>query len=129
MDGGNTFRQARFLGTAVLGKGNSPTIQVADTLDAGETVEWYRFRIQGRASSAPLKPILGFAGGEFVNRMQVFQSVNGKPKKSLARLDTINNQKQRSLPEGTFFIKVSGSSAPVGSGQFATFVAQINLFG
>lgn len=128
MDGGNTFRQARFLGTAVLGKGNSPTIQVADTLNTGETTEWYRFRIRGR-SSAPLKPILGFGGGEFVTQMQVFQASDGKPKKLLARLDNINKQKQRSLPEGTFFIKVSGTPAPAGTGQFATFVAQINLFG
>jgi hypothetical protein len=129
MDGGNTFQQARFLGTAVLGKGNSPTIQVADTIEAGERVEWYRFRIRGRSSSPALKPFLGFAGGEFVNRMSVFQAVGGKPKKLLARLDAINNQKQRSLPEGTFFIKISGTSAPVGSGQFATFVGRINLFG
>ncbi|MFM7424149.1 MAG: hypothetical protein ACKO7W_03980 [Elainella sp.] len=129
MDGGNTFRQARFLGTAVLGNGLSPTIQVADTLEAGETVEWYRFRIRGRASSAPLKPIIGFGGGEFATRMELFQAAKNKPGKLLARLDNINGQKQRSLPNGTFFIKVSGTPAPAGSGQFATFVAQINLFG
>jgi hypothetical protein len=118
MDGGNTFQQARFLGTAVLGKGNSPTIQVADT-----------FRIRGRSSSSALKPILTFAGNEFANRMSVFQAVDGKPKKLISRLDAINNQKQRSLPEGTFFIKVSGTSAPANSGQFATFAARIDLFG
>ncbi len=129
MDGGNTFQKARFLGTAVLGKGNSPTIQAADTLNAGETVEWYRFRIRGRSSSPFVKPVLGFAGDEFVTQMRVFQASNGKPKKLLARLDNINGQKQRSLPEGTFFIKVSGTPAPAGTGQFGTFVAQINLFG
>lgn len=129
MDGGNTFQQARFLGTAVLGKGNSPTIQVADTLNAGERVEWYRFRIKGRSSSPSLKPFLTFAGDEFVNRMSVFQAVGGKPKKLISRLDTVNSQKQRSLPEGTFFIKVSGTSAPANSGQFATFAARVDLFG
>jgi hypothetical protein len=129
MDGGNTFQQARFLGTAVLGRGASPTIQVADTIEAGEIVEWYRFRIRGRSSSSFLKPILGFAGDEFVNQMAVFQAVKGKPRKLVSRLDTINSRKQRSLSEGTYFIKVSGTSAPAGSGRFATFAAQINLFG
>ncbi len=128
MDGGNTFQRARFLGTAVLGKGNSPTIQVADTIEAGERAEWYRFRIRGRASSSALKPILTFAGDEFASRMSVFQSVKGKPRKLVSRLDTINSQKQRSLPEGTYFIKVSGTPAPAGSGQFATFAARIDLF-
>lgn len=128
MDGGNTFQQARFLGTAVFKKGTSPKIQVADTIEPGEGVEWYRFRIRGRASSSALKPILTFSGNEFVNRMSVFQSVKGQPKKLVSRLDTINSQKQRALSEGTYFIKLSGTSAPAGSGQFATFVARIDLF-
>lgn len=127
MDGGNTFRQARFLGTAVRGNGASPTIQVADTLETGERVEWYRFRIRG-SSSSPLRPILTFAGDEFVTRMQLFQAVGGRPKKSLARLDTVNSQRQRPLPQGTFFIKISGTPAPANSGQFATFAARIDLF-
>ncbi|WP_088891739.1 hypothetical protein [Leptolyngbya ohadii] len=128
MDGGNTFRQARFLGTAVLGRGNSPSIEAADTLASGELVEWYRFRIKGR-SSLPLKPVLTFAGGEFVNRMQVFQGINNQPRKSIARLDTVNSQQQRNLPPGTYFIKISGTPAPPNSGQFATFAARISLFG
>lgn len=127
MDGGNTFRQARFLGTAVLRNGASPTIQVVDTFETGESVEWYRFRIRGRASSV-IKPILTFSGNEFANRMQVFQAVNGQPRKSMARLDTINSQRQRPLPEGTYFIKLLGTPAPAESGQFATFAARIDLF-
>jgi hypothetical protein len=127
MDGGNTFQQARSLGTAVLGNGGSPTIRVADTLEAGASAEWYRFRIRGRASSS-MKPLATFAATEFVNRMQVFRSVNNRPKQSVIRLDTVNSQVQRSLPQGTYFIKISAPSASTGS-QFATFAAQINLFG
>lgn len=127
MDGGNTFRQARFLGTAVRKRGASPAIRVADTIEAGESVEWYRFRIRGRASSS-LKPILTFSGDEFANRMQVFQAVKGQPRKLVARLDTVNSQRQRPLSEGTYFIKVSGTPAPAESGQFATFAARIDLF-
>jgi hypothetical protein len=128
MDGGNTFQQARFLGTALLKRGSSPTIQVADTIEAGETVEWYRFRIRGRASASALKPIVTFAGDEFVTRMELFQAAKGKPRKLVSRLDTINSQKQRALSEGTYFIKVSGTPAPAGSGQFATFAARVDLF-
>lgn len=128
MDGGNTFQQARFLGTAVLGKGASPTIQVADTLQVEERVEWYRFRIRGRSSSS-LKPVLTFAGSEFVNRMQVFSATKNRPKKSVARLDNVNSQLQKSLTEGTYFIKISRAPVPAEAGQFTTFAASISLFG
>ncbi|MBD2090831.1 hypothetical protein H6F67_13325 [Microcoleus sp. FACHB-1515] len=128
MDGGNTFRQAKFLGTAVLGNGNSPSVQIGDTIEGRERAEWYRFRIRG-SSSLPTTPLLIFAGGEFVPRMEVFQAAGNRPGKRIARLDTVNSSVRRSLPQGTFFIKISGTPAPANSGQFATFAASISLFG
>lgn len=128
MDGGNTYQKARFLGTAVLGQGSASKIRAIDTIEGAERVEWYRFRVRGSSSSSPLKPFVTFAGDEFARRMQVFQSVNGKPKKLIVNLDTVNNQKQRSFSTGTFFIKISGNPAPAGTGQFASFAAQIDFF-
>lgn len=126
MDGGNNFRQAKFLGNVVLGNGNSSRIDIADTFEGRERAEWYRFRIQGRPSSV-LKPILTFAGSEFASRMEVFQAAGNRPGKRLVRLDTVNNQVQRSLPTGTFFVKITGRAASASGGN-ASFAGLISLF-
>ncbi|NJL20826.1 MAG: hypothetical protein HC895_08450 [Leptolyngbyaceae cyanobacterium SM1_3_5] len=68
-----------------------------------------------------------FAGSEFARQMEVFQAAGNRPGKRIVRLDTINNQVQRSLSAGTFFVKITGTASS-GLGGSASFAGLISLF-
>jgi hypothetical protein len=121
MDGGNTFRQARALGTIRRGSNSFPVLNISDSLNvsAGETQDWFKFRVKGRSSALGLGTI--FTGGSIsdnpaVSLMTVFRANKGKPGRAIVRLDNINSQKSiQRLPEGNYFVRFSGNPPAAGS--------------
>jgi hypothetical protein len=138
VDGGDTFRQATSLGTAVLRPNALASIAVGDSLspNLGETVDWFRFRIRGRASKNS-STTLSFAGDPLASSMTLYRESKGKPGKRVARLDLVNSVKTiKPLAAGKYFIKFTGSGVPPGvsgnfngiyNGNISTFVPPTNL--
>lgn len=137
VDGGSTFREARFLGTAVLRTNALASIDVADSLSPGlgETADWFKFRLRGRASKNTSTTI-AFAGDPLASSMTLYKESKGKPGKRVARLDLLNTVKSiKPLAAGKYFIKFTGSVPPgdnssssgIYSGGISIFVPPSNL--
>jgi hypothetical protein len=126
IDGGNTFQQATLIGTATLRPGALASVEVANELAPGEAEDWFKFRVKGRASSKFASTTLGFTGG-LGDTMTVFGEFRGKPKRILARLDSVNGIKQtKVLPAGKYFIKIAGNTASA-STPGGTYVSNIQI--
>jgi hypothetical protein len=129
VDGGNTFRQAKPVGTVALRPGALATLDIFDALTIGETADWFRFRVRGRASSGPgFSTTVGLTADSNVTSLTLYKESRKKPGRTLARLDPINSVKNiKGLSQGTYFIKIAGvpSAEPGSQGDY---LSRIQVF-
>jgi hypothetical protein len=132
-DGGNTFRQATFVGTATIRRQGLAGIDVADSINfaSGETVDWFRFRVRGRAASQFTSTTLSYSSGDWLSGMTLYKEgkKKGKLGRVVARVDNVNAVKElKLLPVGTYYIKISGGAPPADDSD-PTYGGRISLFG
>ena len=112
MDGGNTFQQAANLGTIKLGKNTSSRLDATDAITVGETVDWFKFRIVGRAASYSSMACVFFGSGMTADFYRASAGKKQQIGKPIVKLDGINTARSIKLVSGSYFIKVSNVSEP-----------------
>jgi 7-keto-8-aminopelargonate synthetase-like enzyme len=130
-DGGDTFRQAQSLGTAVLRPGAVATVSLSDALTAGsgETIDWFRFRVRGRAAAPSASTRIVLAADRWIRSMTLFQASRQRPGRALARLDSVNSVKDlKALTQGEYFIRVAGNAPPAENGLEGNYLGRIQIF-
>jgi hypothetical protein len=127
MDGGNTFRQAASLGTAKLGKNTLSQFDASDAISTGETEDWFKFRITGRASSfASMDFVLSTSSGVTADLYRASTGKKLRIGRAVAKLDQVNTLKSLKVVPGLYFLKL-GATSPASPSSDNSYLARVGV--
>ena len=129
MDGGNSFQKAVSLGTTNLSKRTYFNFEAADAITSGESADWFKFRIGGRAAKNA-SMLLASAGVGGITT-EFYRASTGKKQtlgKSIAKFDETSMSKTVSVVPGTYFVKVSTASGTASTSDRKVYAVDVSLF-